>query len=172
MKYFLNFLFLFLYLNIIECSKAEKIFQYAVERVGCGYIWGGSGQILTEEKLKNFKSKYPSFIDVNKDKKWLGKQVFDCSGLVKCAFENVGIYIPHEATSAWKNTKWVLKGNFENLPKDKVSILYRKSYHGMCHTAIYLGNGEVVDAKGNKEGVVREPLNSSWDNFGIPLGLY
>ena len=58
------------------------------------------------------------------------------------------------------------------MPKDKMSILYKKTFSGMCHTAIYLGNGEIVDAKGNKEGVVKESLTNSWTHFGIPFGLY
>ena len=172
MKYIIYFLLFFLCIIKIKCSKASNIVQYAVERVGCGYVWGGSGQILTEEKLKYFKNKYYSFINEKKDRKWIGKQVFDCSGLVKCAFENVGIHISHGATSAWENTRWAMKGEIEKLPKNKISILFRKSSNGMCHTGIYLGNGEVVNAKGNKEGVVKEDLGKSWTHFGIPIGLY
>ena len=172
MKYIIYFSLLFLCIIKNKCSKASNIFQYAVERVGCGYVWGGSGQILTEERLKYFKNKYPSFINEKKDRKWIGKQVFDCSGLVKCAFENVGIHIYHGATSAWENTRWAMKGEIEKLPKNKIAILFRKSSNGMCHTGIYLGNGEVVNAKGNTEGVVKEDLGKSWTHFGIPIGLY
>ena len=156
----------------MKSSKASNIIQYALKRVGSGYIWGGTGQILTEERLKNLKKKYPSFIDEKKDRKWIGKQVFDCSGLVKTAFEGVGIHISHGATSAWENTRWALKGEISNLPKDKISILYRESYKGMAHTAIYIGNGQVIDAKGNKEGVIRESLTKTWTHYGIPFGLY
>ena len=165
-------IFFFSIINEIFSDKSFKIFNYAISKIGCGYIWGGSGQILTEDILTKFKNKYPSFINENKDKKWLGKQVFDCSGFVKCAFENVGIHISHGATSAWENTKWEMKGELEKLPKDKIAILYRESSTKMCHTAIYLGNREVVDAKGNKEGVVKESLNLSWTHFGIPFGIY
>ena len=102
----------------------------------------------------------------------MGKQVFDCSGLVKCAFESVGIHISRGATSAWENTSWALKGEFDKMPKDKIAILYQKGSNGMSHTAIYLGNGKVIDAKGNKEGVIIEDLTLSWTHFGIPFGLY
>ena len=171
MKYLLYILLFSLSIIQLKSSKASNIVQYALERVGSGYIWGGRGQILTEERLKELKNKYPSFID-EKDRKWIGKQVFDCSGLVKTAFEGVGIHISHGATSAWENTRWAIKGEISNLPKDKISILYRESYKGMVHTAIYIGNGQVIDAKGNKEGVVKEDFNLSWTHFGIPFGLY
>ena len=156
----------------IKGSKCSDIVEYANSKVGCGYIWGGSGQNLTESKLKEFKRKYPSFIQEERDKKWIGKQVFDCSGLVKRAFEQVGIHVYHGATSAWESTRWAIKGEIEKLPKNRVSILYRKSGNGMVHTGIYLGNGEVVNAKGNKDGVVKERLGLSWTHFGIPIGIY
>ena len=40
----------------------------------------------------------------------------------------------------------------------------------MIHVGIYLGNGEVVNAK--IEGVIKEELRPTWTHFGIPLGLY
>ena len=172
MKTTLFFVFFSLCIIRLKTSKANKIIQYAIDRVGCGYIWGGSGQILTEEKLKFFKNKFPSFIKENKSKKWIGKQVFDCSGLVKCAFEQVNIYIYHSAKSAWENTQWEIKGKIENLPIDKVCILYKEGSKGMIHTGIYLGNGEVINAKSDYHGVVKEKLGTLWTHFGIPLGLY
>ena len=172
MRYILYLLLISLCIIKLKSNKTSNLIQYVNERVGSGYMWGGTGQILTEENLKYFKNKYPSFIDEKKDRKWLGKQVFDCSGLVKCAFESVGIHISHGATSAWENTRWALKGEIEKLPKNKIAILYRKASKGMCHTAIYLGNGQVIDAKGNKEGVVKEDFTQSWTHFGIPFGFY
>ena len=153
-------------------NKSSKIFEYAISKIGCGYIWGGSGQILTENNLKLLKNKYPSFINENKSKKWIGHQVFDCSGLVKSAFDEISIHIYHGAAIAWENTKWKLKGKIENLPLDKVCILYKKGSKGMIHTGIYLGNGEVVNAKSDYHGVVKEKLGTLWTHFGIPEGLY
>ena len=172
MKFILYFLIVYYYINIINGSKASKIYEYANDKIGCGYIWGGSGQILTEDNLKIFINKYPSFIKENKSKKWIGKQVFDCSGLVKSAFEQVNIYIYHSAKSAWENTQWEIKGKIENLPIDKVCILYKNGSKGMIHTGIYLGNGEVINAKSDYHGVVKEKLGTLWTHFGIPVGLY
>ena len=42
----------------------------------------------------------------------------------------------------------------------------------MVHTGIYLGNGEVVNARGSNDGVVKEELGLSWTHFGIPIGIY
>ena len=170
MKFFLYFLLLFISNTILQPSKADKVFKYALEKIGCGYIWGGKGQFLTEEKLKKFKKKFPGFINENIDRKWIGKQVFDCSGLVLSTFEQVGIHISHGAVSAWENTKWAIKGEINYLPKDKIAILFKELEGQMIHVGIYLGNGEVVNAK--IEGVIKEELRPTWTHFGIPLGLY
>ena len=156
----------------INGGKSEEIVKFALSKVGCGYIWGAKGQLLTENSLKEFKKKYPSFIKIETDKKWIGNYVFDCSGLVKSAFENVGIHVYHGANSAWENTRWALKGEIDKLPKDRVAILYKSGGRNMVHTGIYLGNGEVVNAKGSNDGVVKEQLGLSWTHFGIPVGIY
>ena len=172
MNIVLYFMYFFLCFIKSKGNKSSKIFEYAISKIGCGYIWGGSGQILTENNLKLLKNKYPSFINENKSKKWIGHQVFDCSGLVKSAFDEISIHIYHGAAIAWENTKWKLKGKIENLPLDKVCILYKKGSKGMIHTGIYLGNGEVVNAKSDYHGVVKEKLGTLWTHFGIPEGLY
>ena len=170
MKIFL--FFFFLNIKKLLSDKSYKIFKYAISKIGCGYIWGGSGQILTEDMLELFKNKYPSFINKNKDKKWLGKQVFDCSGFVKSAFEEINIHIYHDSNSAWENTKWSIKGKIEDLPHDKICIVFKKGSKGMIHIGIYLGNGEVVNAQDNNHGVVKGKLGTLWTHFGIPEGLY
>ena len=170
MIYILYFVLLSISNSIIQINKADKIFNYAVEKIGCGYIWGGKGQLLTEEKLKHFKNKFPGFINENIDKKWIGKQVFDCSGFVLSSFKQIGIHISHGVTAAWENTNWAIKGKIDNLPKDKIAILFKELEGQMIHAGIYLGNGEVVNAK--IEGVVKEELRPVWTHFGIPYGLY
>ena len=132
---------------------------------------GWQRPIINRKQLKRIQKKYPSFIKIETDKKWIGNYVFDCSGLVKSAFENVGIHVYHGANSAWENTRWALKGEIDKLPKDRVAILYMSGGGNMVHTGIYLGNGEVVNAK-SKDGVVKEELGLSWTHFGIPVGIY
>ena len=60
-----------------------------------------------------------------------------------------------------------------SLPKDKVSILYRRGKDGMKHTVIYYRDGTVVEASGESKGVIKSKYDSSkWSNWGIPDGLY
>ena len=159
----------------MKADKATTVISEAKSKVNtCGYVYGASGQVLTEALLRDLIKRHPEDIDESRVRKWMGRQVFDCSGLVKYVFEKVGINIYHGATTAWKDTKWQSNGVISNLPRDKVAILYRKQKDGsgMAHTGIYIGGGQVVHAKGSDYGVVKESLPGTWTHYGIPAGLY
>lgn len=172
MKQTLTFVLLVLCIIQIYSDNASKVVSFAQSKLGCGYVWGGEGQVLTQDRLNAFAKKYPTHVDRNIVKKWLGKSVYDCSGLVQAAFKTVGIKLIHNAQNAWKNTNWAKTGPISSYPKDKVCILYKLSNGKMTHTGIYIKNGEFIHAKGSKEGVVKEKMKGSWTHWGIPKGLY
>jgi cell wall-associated NlpC family hydrolase len=153
-------------------SKPSTVVDYATDALGSGYVFGSSGQVLTNSGHRQFKRDHPKEV-TNLSKKWKNKRVFDCSGLVLKSFEQIGIKLPHNADEAWRTTKWQQKGDMSNLPKDKVCILYRMGKNKMVHTAIYCGDGTVIEASGEEKGVIRTKYDSSkWKNWGIPEGLY
>ena len=158
----------------IKANKADKVVQFAKSKVGCGYVWSAEGQILTEDELDYLYSQYPKNIDKSIVRKWIGQQVYDCSGFVMKAFEKVNIYLNHNAQYAWEETDWLRKGKIKDYPKDKVCILYRyNSDKGkMTHTGIYIGGGLFIHAKGSEDGVVMESMPSTWTHYGLPRGLY
>ena len=127
---------------------------------------------MTQSNMKQFHSKYPKNVDTNIVKKWLGKEVYDCSGFVMKALQKVGIKIYHNCEIAWKSGIWASKGSISNYPKSKVCIVYKLSGGKMTHTGISLGNGKFIHAKGSKYGVVEESMPGSWTHWGIPKGLY
>ena len=61
MKFILYFLLLSISNTILQTSKVNKVFKYALEKIGCGYILGGKGQFLTEDKLKYIKHSIENF---------------------------------------------------------------------------------------------------------------
>jgi len=153
-------------------SKPSIVVDYAVAALNSGYVFGSDGQVLTTKGHRQFYKNHPNIV-TKLSLKWKGKRVFDCSGLVLKSFEQIGIKLPHKADDAWKTTKWQYKGDMSDIPKDKVCILYRKGDKGMNHTAIYCGDGTVIEAAGEKDGVIRSKFDSSkWSNWGIPEGLY
>ena len=173
MKYILALLILSLVNLQINCDKESTVIAYAKSKIGCGYLWGTSGQICTQ-KLIDQKA-INGHADPKIVKKWIGKQVFDCSGFVSKVFQQVGIKISTRSNLAWELTNWQSKGLLSAYPKDKVCILYREERDvrkRMQHTGIYIGNGEFIHASGSRTGVIKEKMPGKWTHWGIPKGLY
>ena len=161
--------------SVQPMEKATIVKDWALSKEGCGYVWGGTGTVLTQSRLTELIAQYPDHVSQSQSEKWIGKQVFDCASLVRFALKTIGISVSSGASSQWKKTPWMAKGKIDSLPHDKLCILYRedKKANPMQHTGIYLGNGMVVDARGSKSGVVRSAINSyPWTHWAIPPGLY
>ena len=171
MKY-ISLVLLALCIIQMKSDKASEVVAFAKSKLGCGYVWSGEGQVLTESNMKQFHSQYPDHVDTSIVKKWLGKEVYDCSGLVMKALQKVGISIYHNCEIAWKSGIWASKGEIKSYPKSKVCIVYKYSNGKMTHTGISLGNGKFIHAKGSQYGVVEETMPGTWTHWGIPKGLY
>ena len=172
MRILLSLLLCLLITFQIKADKADDVVKFAKSKLGCGYVWSGYGQKLTEALLKQLHNKYPDHVDTSICKQWIGKQIYDCSGLVQKAFETVGINLIHNADSAWKNTNWVSKGTISNYPKDKVLILFKNNGRSMSIQGVYVGGGEYVYCKGPVYGVVKGAMPGPWTHWAIPKGLY
>jgi cell wall-associated NlpC family hydrolase len=75
---------------------APEAFVSLVEsKVGCGYVWGGQGEILTKQRLNELINAYgrSHYIKAGEydASTWIGRQVFDCSGLVVWALQQMGL---------------------------------------------------------------------------------
>lgn len=173
MKNFLSLLIVLIgIIEIKSVTKAEQVVSFAKSKLNCGYVWGSSGQLLTEQKLKEF-AKNPH-VDENRARRWIGYHVYDCASLVVASFASAGISIVRGgATSSWTKTNWLTKDTINSLPKDKVCVLFRQGEGRMQHTGIYIGNNLYIHAKGTDYGVKLENLsNSRWTHWAMPRGLY
>lgn len=160
---------------VIPLSDVNAVKLWALSKKGCGYIWGATGQTLTEKSLQQLMARYPSHINEQVARRWLGKQVFDCASFVRLAMSQVGIKMVSGASSQWKSDIWEEKGTIDTLPRDKVCCLYRASANAnpMQHTGVYLGDGYEIDARGTKSGVVYGKISAyPWTHWAIPKGLY
>jgi cell wall-associated NlpC family hydrolase len=154
-----------------EKQKQKDVIDWVLSKKGSGYAFGSSGQRLTKKLYEELRRKFGSNFK-NSTKKWLFKEVYDCSGLVMKALEKIGVKLPHGATSAWKNGDWKEKGDIKHMPSNQVCVLYRRGSDGMVHSGIYLGNGNVIEAKGSAYGVVETSLKDGhWTDYAIPKGL-
>ena len=156
-------------------EKETKVINYARSKVGCGYCWATYGQTMSEKLLSNLVAEYgESKIQPAKQRKYnMGKQVFDCAGLVAKAYNQVGIKPYTGATGNWNKLKYAQKGRLSEMPRDKVAILFNGDGTNMKHTGIYIKNDRFVHAKGTDYGVLEESMSAyPWTHFGIPTGLY
>lgn len=176
-------------------TKAEEAKAWALAHVGCPYIYGGTGQICTPSYREERAAQYPDYAAKMRKNcprlsgktnsctncKWCdpdtgkGKRAYDCAQLTRRCMEHVGISMVSGANSQWTKTNWEQAGEIGTMPRGKLCIVYRYDANKkrMSHTGIYLGDGDIVHAKGHDYGVVKEPLGTpKFTHWGIPTGLY
>lgn len=106
-------------------SAGSSIVALAKQFIGCPYVYGASGP-----------------------------NAFDCSGFTSYVYRQVGISIPHGATSQYRGGTPVSRENVQ--PGDLVFIAdpaYCAGYP-ISHVGIYIGNGQFIHASSNRgEGV-------------------
>ena len=137
-----------------------------------GYIFGTAGIKWTAEKQaeidKSTEKKYDSARKYGN--KWVGHYVADCSGLVKYLCRQFKVMVPHGSNSMWRDSlfeKGDIQGN--TIP---VGALVFKLRNGddFYHVGIYVGGGDVVEAKGTYYGVVVSRL-AEWTHYGLVKGI-
>jgi peptidoglycan DL-endopeptidase CwlO len=79
---------------------------------------------------------------------------YDCSGLVQAAWAAAGVSIPRTTYDQWASLPHVPSSDIQ--PGD---LMF---YDGEGHVAIYVGNGQIVDAPQAGENVEEIPQSSSW----------
>jgi len=99
-------------------SAASTVVAFGLSKVGGPYVWGGNG---------------PSG--------------YDCSGLTRAAYLQVGISLPHNAAAQFALGTPVSTNDLR--PGD---LLFY--YGGPSHVAIYIGNGQIVHASTYGVGIV------------------
>lgn len=75
-----------------------------------------------------------------------GPSAFDCSGLTSWAYKQIGVTLPRSSGSQTSAGTKVSRSNLQ--PGDLVFY-----YSPVSHVAIYIGNGQIVDAANYRTGV-------------------
>jgi cell wall-associated NlpC family hydrolase/outer membrane murein-binding lipoprotein Lpp len=79
---------------------------------------------------------------------------WDCSGLVQAAWASAGITIPRDTYQQWAALPHVSSSNLQI-----GDLLY---FNGIGHVAIYVGNGEMIDAPTQGIPVEKVSMNEPW----------
>ena len=112
-------------------EKGKAIVEAAKSKLGCSYVWGAEGP-----------------------------NTFDCSGLTRWCYKQVGIDIPHNSESQ-KNSALKKVTISEARVGD---ILYKQG-----HVAIYIGNGQCIEAP-HRGDVVK--ISNNINRFVYALQFY
>jgi cell wall-associated NlpC family hydrolase len=109
----------------VDASMGEAVVALARQQVGAPYRWGGSN---------------PSG--------------FDCSGLVRYVYAQVGVSLPHNAAQQYRLGTPVPRAGLE--PGDLVF------FDRLRHNGIYVGDGRFVHARQTGRGVNIARLDDGW----------
>lgn len=159
-------------------GTAAELVAFCKSLVGkWGYVYGTYGQTCTKALREAKAKQYPKYKSnyMNICPKWDGKKVCDCSGMFKAwALEQakklgISLIVPmasggwdasaNGAYSYWCTEK---STNMKTMPDEPGIALF---YDG--HIGIYVGNGEVVEARGSSYGVVKTKLKDrAWKKWG------
>ncbi len=150
-------------------KTAEGLVKYAIAQLGKPYWYGTFGQGADRGLYDQKKQQYPSYYKWEYDGAEAGIKVHDCVGLVKGYLWGESpedadpVYDPEQDKSAnGMYAACVTKGEMATMP-DIPGVLVFKDRH----MGVYIGGGEVVEARSRKTGVVKTKLaDRPWVNWG------
>lgn len=148
-----------------------QLAEYAKAQIGRPYWFGTFGQTASEVLLNQKAAQYPKMYTKSRiakaKREHIGKRVHDCMGLIKGYiwsenFDSSPKYKPSEDWSAdVAFNKAIEKGTIKTIPETP-GVLVR--YKG--HVGVYVGGGEVIEARGFDYGVVKTKLSERpWSHW-------
>jgi cell wall-associated NlpC family hydrolase len=144
--------------QIVIPKKQQAVFSLIKDKKVLTWM---EKQIAHDKKIIKNRTKLDKVVKTLKSRVGRTPYVFagssiygwDCSGMVRWAYEQLGIELEHSAT------KQAHSGKRVKTPKvgDIVAFGW-KGYSGFYHSAIYIGNGKVVNANRGFEGTYIQSL--------------
>lgn len=142
-------------------GTAGDIISFATSKLGSPYVWGGSGEPLTESIVNGFRG---TSHDITRNPNWrdfLGKEGYDCSGLTSKAYASAGIQIPRTSETQQSALTAVTKD--QAIPGDLAFTSPANSHH----VGVYLGKNQVIESpESGKVVTVSDATASRWVSFG------
>jgi len=141
--------------------------EYCRKQLGLPYWYGTFGQVANETLYAQKKMQYPKYYTASDFTKQFGKKVHDCVGLIKGYLwqkdNGTIVYNPvQDKDVSGMKANCFVTGNIEHIPEILGLLVFMQG-----HVGIYIGNGDVIEARGHAYGVVKTKLNSRpWKTWG------
>lgn len=143
--------------------------EYAKAQLGKPYWYATFGNIATADLYAYKRKQYPDFYKSwNNFPEQYGQRVHDCVGLIKgYLWSDTLISVP-----AYNSSQDVSANGMRQKCKETGGILSMPDIIGLLvfmdgHVGVYIGNGEVIEARGHEYGVVKTKLkNRNWKWWG------
>ena len=126
-------------LNDKDKKIIKQVISLAKKKLGTEYVWGGKGEIITEERYNELVKCYgESYYPLDK-KDYIGIQGFDCSGLTYWTYKEVsGVNIGYSTSQQQEVLKkYKVKDTLQ--PGDLIFTTR--------HVVLYIGDGYVIHSK-------------------------
>lgn len=148
-------------------KTAKGLVEYAKAQLGRPYWYGTFGQAASKALYSQKKSQYPTYY------KWdyagETEKVHDCVGLIK---GYLWCDSTEDATPSYNVTQDKSANQFRDMCTSGGNISTIPDVPGILvfynnHVGVYIGSGEVVEARGHSYGVVKTKLaDRPWKSWG------
>lgn len=148
-----------------DMTVAQSFVQFLKLQVGKPYVYGTAGLALTQTNLNYLINTYGSSFYKNA-RNYIGQQTFDCSGLIAWASKKSGMTFPRSTAD------YLYHGLCIDISKDQLQpgdLMFRQGNTKITHVAAYIGNNEIVEARGqdyNPNGVQQRQMPDTFQKFG------
>lgn len=128
-----------------------------------GYVWGTFGMILTQNLFLDKLAQYPTGVGQYRDfiqSNYINKRTSDCVGLIKSYLwwevDNPKYDPKTDLSANGMYQKATEKGHLKTIPEIPGLLVWKDG-----HIGIYICNGQVLEARGTKAGVIQSPLTGA-----------
>ncbi|AEY68015.1 NlpC/P60 family protein [Clostridium sp. BNL1100] len=150
-------------------NRLQEFIGIVRSKLGSGYVFGGQNdKPLTKEALaelvKRFGKSHYYFNSFSAER-WLGKEYYDCSGLIVYTLRKMGL-IANTADYTAQAIYSQLCKPIESKDLQAGDLCFNKTSSGIVHVGVFMGNGRIIHARGTFYGVVETQVFPSFNTFG------
>lgn len=150
-------------------KTAKGLVEYAKAQLGKPYWYGTFGQAANISVYNQKKKQYPTYYMWSYPKEDEGIKVHDCVGLIKGYIwcDNNDDKTPNYIATQDKSANGMRdvckeKGDINTMPEIAGILVFMQH-----HVGVYIGNGEVIEARGHAYGVIKTKLKGrGWTSWG------